>query len=84
MPLIRQIRQIRRATVTDGRRHDVVAVAGAKDLRLYLDGAEMVARSVSPGDPGSGRWWLGGGSRRGSSPPTADVAEPQLGLPGDD
>ncbi len=21
----------------------------------------MAARSVSPGDPGAGRWWLGGG-----------------------
>ena len=50
-----------KSAVTDGRWHDVVAVAGQDELRLYLDGKEVDTRPVSPADPGNGRWWLGGG-----------------------
>ena len=46
--------------MTDDRWHDLVAVAGQDELRLYLDGKEVAARPVSPADPGAGRWWLGG------------------------
>jgi hypothetical protein len=49
------------SAVTDGRWHHVVAVAGRDELRLYLDGEEVTARSVTPAAPGAGRWWLGGG-----------------------
>ena len=54
--------------MTDGRWHDVVAVAAKGELRLYVDGEAVAARPVSPADPGTGRWWLGGGL-------SADLAE---------
>jgi len=49
------------SAVTDGRWHDVVAVVGRDELRLYVDGKPVAARPVSPTDPEIGRWWLGGG-----------------------
>ncbi len=47
--------------LTDGRWHDVVAVQGKDELRLYVDGEPAAVRSAAPAAAGTGRWWLGGG-----------------------